>query len=180
MTRREALQQILLGTVAAPLLGSWPGIAAAARLPVSGTLSFHNLHTGESAAVRYLDAGGATLPEGLARLDHLCRCHFADEVHPIAPELYRLLDSVRCRLGAEDRPFQLVSGYRSPAYNALLRKKSPNVARRSYHLQGLATDVRLDGVAVAELRKVARELSPGGVGRYREFVHLDLGPNRSW
>ena len=179
LTRRDVLQKILWGAAAAPLLGSWPGTAAA-RLPTTGNLSFHNIHTDESVEVRYRTRDGAWLPDGLDRLDRLFRCHYTDEVHSIAPELYQLLDAVRRRLGAAERPFQLISGYRSPAYNALLRRKSGNVAKHSYHLQGMAADVRLDGVAVADLRSAAREISTGGVGCYSAFVHLDVGPRRSW
>jgi uncharacterized protein YcbK (DUF882 family) len=180
LTRREVLQKLLLGAAATPLAGVWARPAAASRIPASGSLALHNLHTGESVAVRYRSGDGVWLPDGLQRLDHLFRCHYNGEEHPIDPRLYQLLDVVRRRLGAADRPFQLISGYRSAAYNDVLRRRSPNVAKHSYHLRGMAADVRLDGVAVADLRRVARESSRGGVGSYPEFVHLDVGPERSW
>ncbi len=181
MTRRQAVKWLLGGTAS---LACAPSLALA-RAPAplrhaSGTLSCYNTHTDEFLTARYLTPEGAFDPQGVGRLEHLFRCHYTGEVHPIAPELFVLLDATRVRLGAAERPIQLVSGFRSPAYNRVLRSRSRNVAKKSFHLQGMAADVRIDGVKVADLREAALGFRAGGVGRYAEFVHLDVGPVRTW
>lgn len=181
MNRREALKAALFGSAAA-ILPHWasPARAAIPKVDCSGTLSCHNLHTDESATVHYLGRRGTFDPGALAELDHLFRCHYTDEVHPIDPGLYLLLDTIRCRLGVRNQPYRLISGYRSPTYNAKLRAKSRNVAKNSYHLKGMAADVSLDGISLHALRDVAVKLAVGGVGTYRDFIHVDVGPVRSW
>ncbi len=79
-------------------------------------------------------------------------------------------------------PFQIISGYRSAATNAVLRERSNGVAEHSLHMEGRAIDVRLAGVASASLARVALQQSSGGVGFYRvsDFVHVDTGRVRSW
>ena len=74
------------------------------------------------------------------------------------------------------------SGYRSPVTNARLRGKSSGVARRSYHMQGKAIDIRLPGCDLADLHGAALSLKAGGVGSYAksDFIHVDVGPVRSW
>ena len=76
----------------------------------------------------------------------------------------------------------MISGYRSPATNKMLNKRSSGVARRSYHMQGKAIDVRLPGFNTTQLHKAAISLKAGGVGYYAKsnFVHLDVGRVRYW
>jgi uncharacterized protein YcbK (DUF882 family) len=78
--------------------------------------------------------------------------------------------------------FSVISGYRSPQTNALLRERSSGVARHSMHLEGRAIDVRIAGVDCARLAGSALDLTRGGVGYYRasDFVHLDTGAFRTW
>jgi uncharacterized protein YcbK (DUF882 family) len=143
-------------------------------------LAVHNAHTGEAGEVEYLDGNGRPDPQGLQALDNLFRCHYTDEQASIDPGLYALLDALRCSLGATDRPYELISGYRSPRYNKLLIARGRKVARNSYHLRGMAADVRLEGVSMATLHTTAVARKAGGVGRYGEFVHVDVGPVRYW
>ena len=79
-------------------------------------------------------------------------------------------------------PFQIISGYRSPATNAQLRKASDGVASKSLHLAGQAIDIRLADVALPALRDAALSLGAGGVGYYpaSDFVHVDTGRVRAW
>jgi uncharacterized protein YcbK (DUF882 family) len=96
--------------------------------------------------------------------------------------VFDLLFRVRQLLGA-GAPYQIISGYRSPATNQLLHDtRGGGVARHSLHMEGRAVDVRLPGVALAELRDAALALKGGGVGYYpREaFVHIDTGRVRAW
>jgi len=80
------------------------------------------------------------------------------------------------------RPFEIISGYRSPATNAMLGKKSSGVARKSFHMQGKAIDVRLPRCELKNLHQAALSLQAGGVGYYpaSDFIHVDVGPVRRW
>jgi uncharacterized protein YcbK (DUF882 family) len=86
------------------------------------------------------------------------------------------------RRGACRPRVHVISGYRSPQTNALLRERSSGVARHSLHLEGRAIDVRLAGSRLRELADRALGLSRGGVGYYdkSDFVHLDTGAFRTW
>jgi uncharacterized protein YcbK (DUF882 family) len=91
------------------------------------------------------------------------------------------LYAVALNIGVEP-VFSVISGYRSPQTNELLRERSGGVASHSLHMQGRAIDVRLAGVACADLAEHAQDLTRGGVGYYRasDFVHLDTGAHRTW
>ncbi len=182
MTRREALKLLLLGNLAAPLVSFSLANAAPPSYAryCSGRLNVYNLHTCEHLSVQYMDRSGRFNRKALAKLHHIFRCHHTNQVHPISPRLYMLLDAVRSRVGALDRPYLLVSGYRSKAYNRLLRDNGHGVARKSYHLKGMAADIRMDGVHLEDIRRVAAAFNAGGIGTYPEFIHLDVGPVRSW
>ena len=96
----------------------------------------------------------------------------------------RLLDfqwQLRQKLGT-DEPFFLLSGYRSPATNAMLRKRSKGVAKNSLHMRGMAADLRLQSRSVSQIYRAARSLQLGGVGLYTKsgFVHIDCGGVRTW
>lgn len=178
MNRRHALKLILLGSFT-PI---WSQIVEASSLKsnCSRRLSFYNIHTNESLTVDYLDQNGFFDQTALNRLNCLFRCHYNKHVHQIDPQLFVLLDVLRSYLGANERTYELISGYRSPEYNELLRSKSRKVAKRSYHMKGMAADVRLEGVDLSAIQKAARCLKVGGVGKYSQFIHLDVGPVRSW
>jgi uncharacterized protein YcbK (DUF882 family) len=152
---------------------------AARRLIRPRTLALHNLHTGETLDTAYW-ADGRYLPEGMRRIEWLLRDHRTDEVHPIDPRLLDLLVELRGRLHAPR--FEVVSGYRSPATNAMLASLSDGVAQQSFHLQGKAIDIRVPGRRLRQVRAAAMTLQGGGVGYYphSDFVHIDTGPIRHW
>jgi uncharacterized protein YcbK (DUF882 family) len=102
-------------------------------------------------------------------------------VHPIDPALLDLLHGVRSATGSR-APFQIISGYRSPATNHRLQQASTGVATHSLHMDGRAIDVRLADVTLPRLRRAASAARAGGVGYYPEsgFVHLDTGRVRYW
>ena len=79
-------------------------------------------------------------------------------------------------------PYMLLSGYRSPETNAMLRSRSRGVARNSLHMKAQAADLRLQSRSVSQMGKAAQACSAGGVGRYSRsnFVHMDCGPVRTW
>jgi uncharacterized protein YcbK (DUF882 family) len=183
-----ALGQTLPETSRRSFLGGLASLSAlalaapAAALPgrEERVLSFFNTHTSEHLTLPY-SADGAYLFDSLARLDRFLRDYRTGEEHPIDPALFDLLHDLQ-RATSTSRPFQVISGYRSPATNAMLCSEGGGVARGSLHLQGRAIDVRLADVSSAVLRDAARELRRGGVGYYQrsDFVHVDTGRVRTW
>jgi uncharacterized protein YcbK (DUF882 family) len=143
-------------------------------------LALRNLHTPESIELEFF-RDDAYIPSALAAAQVFLRDYRNGEQHPIDPPLFDYLHDVARSLGV-DPVFSVISGYRSPQTNALLRERSSGVARHSLHLEGRAIDVRLEGVDCADLAAGALGLARGGVGYYRrsDFVHLDTGALRTW
>ncbi len=143
-------------------------------------LVLENTHTGEVLETTYR-VGARLQPGELGRIDWMFRDHRTGEVLPIDPRLYDLLHELASQAGVPPR-YQIISGYRSPATNAMLAAKSDGVSSRSLHMEGKAVDVRLVGVPLATLRDLALARALGGVGYYpdSDFVHLDVGRVRTW
>ncbi len=143
-------------------------------------LSFAHLHTGERLSLEYY-RDGAYQPEALAAVNQLLRDFRSGEVGTIDPRLLDLLHRLS-RLTATRRPFEIISGYRSPATNEALRRHSGGVASQSLHIKGQAIDIRLTDVPLAQLRDAALSMHAGGVGYYVQsnFVHVDTGRVRTW
>lgn len=154
-------------------------LRALARAP-GRELRFYHTHTSEKLDIVYAERG-AYLPEALARIDYLLRDFRSGDVHPIDPRLLDILAAVQARTGSTGR-YEVISGFRSPATNAMLRERSTGVARHSLHLDGQAIDVRLTDTSTRHLRQAAVMLAQGGVGYYPsdDFVHLDTGRVRTW
>ncbi len=175
MTRRTFLTTV---AAAAPVLVA-PGWAFADPT-ASRELRFTHTHTSERLAVEYFK-GGTYQPDSLAAINHLLRDFRTGEVHTIDPSLLDLLHGLKDRTGSR-QPFQVISGYRSPATNAALRLHSEGVASGSLHMQGQAIDIRLADVPLTKLRAAALDVRRGGVGYYpaSDFVHVDTGRPRVW
>ncbi len=105
----------------------------------------------------------------------------ADEVLPIEPKLLDVLYQLGRRLETNCR-FELISGYRSPQTNAILRAADAGVASNSLHMKGWAADVSLPGRPLEQVHEAALALKMGGVGYYpdADFVHIDVGRVRRW
>ncbi len=144
------------------------------------SLSFLNLHTGEHINTAYW-ADGDYLPEGLLAINHLMRDFRTGDQKKIDHRLLELLYQTRMHLETEDH-IHLISGYRSPKTNAMLRKHSKGVALHSLHMDGKAADIRIPGRTLEHLHQVALSMRGGGVGYYPHsgFVHIDCGRVRSW
>jgi uncharacterized protein YcbK (DUF882 family) len=144
------------------------------------TLSFRHTHTGEALSIAFA-AGDSYLAEALARINWLLRDFRNGESRPIDPQLLDQLHALSAVTGTR-APYEVISGYRSPATNELLQRRSAGVATRSLHLEGRAIDVRLADVPLADLRDAAMSMRAGGVGFYAQsqFVHLDTGRVRRW
>ena len=179
ISRRQLLRMGLI-TVASGLI---PGRAMAAvnRLAAGErSVCIYNLHTNEYLDVVYW-RDGKYLPEAFRDINHVFRDHYNGAVKPIDKKLIDFLYSIQSRLDCNE-PIHLISGYRSPATNARLRKKSNGVARRSLHIMGQAADIRMPGYQIKTLRSVAYNLQNGGVGYYprSNFLHVDVGRVRFW
>jgi uncharacterized protein YcbK (DUF882 family) len=155
---------------------------AALRSDASSTRSLflHNLHTDEHLEVTYW-ARGTYRADALAQIDWIMRDHRSDEVAAIDRNLVDLLHRLQMQLGGK-RTFEVISGYRSPATNAMLASVSDGVARKSLHIEGKALDLNVAGVRLSTLRNAATALKGGGVGYYPQsgFVHVDVGRVRYW
>jgi hypothetical protein len=132
----------------------------------------HNLRTHE---IRVLEDVGDQ-----AQRSAFFRCWFTAKEGPIPAALVdRILASAR---HFDVREVRIISGYRAPKYNLMLRKKGREVAEQSEHSEGLAIDFFLPGIGTRELYDWLLANHPGGVGFYpvSEFVHVDLGRKRTW
>jgi uncharacterized protein YcbK (DUF882 family) len=121
----------------------------------------------------------APLPPS-TQVDRFLRCHFTNQSTSMRGELIETLRDAARHFSA--RRIDIISGYRSPKYNLMLRKKGHEVARDSQHTQGHAVDFRIPGVDVRALEAWALGRKAGGVGLYLEskFIHVDTGPVRRW
>jgi uncharacterized protein YcbK (DUF882 family) len=148
-------------------------------------LAFRNVHNGEKIDARYFGANGFDA-KGLAEINHGLRDWRSGQTKAVDRDLLDLLVHIRDSLGVSPKqPFELISGYRSPHTNALLREaggEHTGVASMSQHLLAKATDVRMSGVTLDRLRSAAMWAGRGGVGFYPKdgFVHIDTGRVRTW
>lgn len=150
------------------------------NLPSHKMLAFHNTHTGDQLNLTYFEQG-RYIKDALHEINHLFRDYHDGSVHPIDPALLDQLYDLKHTLEVR-KPFHIVSGYRSPATNADLRKHSDGVAKNSLHMQGRAIDIRVEGLDTRRIRNAALAMQRGGVGYYErsDFVHLDTGNVRTW
>ncbi len=155
-------------------------VAASTGSEGDGLLSFVHTHTGERLSLEWR-GDGLVLPGQMSRVESFLRDFRTGERHAIDPALLDQLQALRIATRSRS-PFQVVSGYRSPATNDALRAERGGQARHSLHMEGRAIDVRLADVPTDVLRDAALDLGRGGVGYYREsdFVHVDTGRRRRW
>jgi uncharacterized protein YcbK (DUF882 family) len=182
LTRRRFLGLGAVATAAAVV----PSRALATTSPARGrerVLSLFNTHTGERLRTTYC-CDGHYQAEALKDINYILRDFRANEVKAIDPKLLDLLHELGGTLET-DQPFHIISGYRSPHTNAMLRTRGgaqSGVASGSLHQDGKAIDIRVPGVNLDQLRAAARSLKLGGVGYYpsSNFVHVDTGRVRFW
>jgi uncharacterized protein YcbK (DUF882 family) len=179
LSRRRFLKGVACGAL---LTMGTPKIVQAAfsGFTAHKTLAFEHNHTGETLKLTYFEQG-RYIYGALDEISYFLRDHHNDAVHSVDPALLDQLYDVKLLLGV-NKPFNIVSGYRSPQTNANLRRHSRGVARHSLHMQGRAVDIQMEGVSTKTIRDAALSLSRGGVGYYpnSDFVHLDTGEIRTW
>ncbi|NOY67063.1 MAG: DUF882 domain-containing protein [Gammaproteobacteria bacterium] len=170
-------------------LGVCVGVSAGLILPAAyahpvnrrdRVLSLYNTHTGEKVKATYWSEG-EYISEGLREIEWLLRDHRAGKSHVMDKRVLDALYALQCKIDCQ-RPFHIISGYRSAKTNAMLRRRTSGVAKKSYHIQGRAIDIRMPRFDTAKLRQAALSLKAGGVGYYprSNFVHIDTGEIRSW
>ena len=166
--------------LALPILTRLPSFAEPAPLPADRDLSLFNIHTRELAAVEYCRSGRIVAPS-LEKINYILRDYRTGEMKDIDLRLLDLLHALS-RKTAADRPFHVISGYRSPRTNAYLRANGRGVAEHSLHILGRAVDIRMPGLGLRDLYRAALSLRGGGVGFYpaSDFVHVDVGGVRTW
>ena len=146
------------------------------------TLSMHHMHTDESITITY-KRNGRYDEEALKKVNWFLRDWRRQEETRMDPRLLDIVWEVATELHAQ-KPIEIVCGYRAPATNEMLRKRSSGVAKASMHTHGQAMDFYIPDVPLEELRYAGLRLQRGGVGFYptsgSPFVHLDTGKVRHW
>lgn len=143
-------------------------------------ISFRHAHTGETFSGVYR-VGDKYLPEAFERLNYVMRDFRTNEIFPMDPHAVDIISSIQARTKS-GKPMDVLSGYRSPTTNNMLRHETRGVAKNSFHMYGQAIDFRMPGYNTGKLRKLACGMKAGGVGYYprSDFVHVDTGKIRTW
>ena len=169
------------GLAGAAALTFLPRAAMASSTGANGrTLGFFNTHTNEILKATYW-RDGAYDKGAIKDINQILRDHRSGEVYAMDLPLLDLLVDLHRRAESK-KPFEIISGYRSPQSNATLASASGGVAKKSLHMQGKAIDIRLRDVKLGNLRETALAMKLGGVGYYpkSDFVHVDTGRVRQW
>jgi len=154
----------------------------ATALNETRTLSFHHTHSDEDLTVTF-KRDGRYDEEALKQLNHHLRDWRSQEQTTMDRHLFDILWEVYRDVDGK-KPIQIISSYRSPATNSMLRRRSSGVARFSQHMLGHAMDFFIPEVSLEQIRYAGLRLQRGGVGFYptsgSPFVHLDTGSIRHW
>ena len=179
VSRRSLLRIFATATmVAAPTYAKAFGF-----LKGAGDVRRVNMYSGRSGesvnAIYWVD--GNYIPEVVKEISHFMRDLRADSTMEMNPHNMDIIAATHHLLGVTE-PYMLLSGYRTPQTNALLRSESHGVAKNSLHIKGMAADLRLKSRTVSQMASAAQACSAGGVGHYyrSNFVHMDCGPVRTW
>lgn len=153
----------------------------AADVITEGKLSLYNVNCNERLTVTYRNSLGEYCDEALRAINWIFRCHNTDQTTAMDLRVVEYLNRLDNTLGGGNE-IHIISGYRSPEYNADLRRRSKGVAKDSLHMKGMAIDLAIPKFGLDRIRKSALALAAGGVGYYPQsgFVHIDSGHFRSW
>lgn len=179
LTRRA-----LLGAFAATAVGAAPTYSNAAGFLRGGgdirRIRMYSGRTGERLDMIYW-VDGDYIKDAVNEINHFMRDWRTDQVKEIDLRTIDIMAASHNLLDVSE-PYMLLSGYRSPQTNAMLRRRSRGVAKNSLHMKGQAADLRLASRSVNQIAKAAMACRAGGVGRYSRsnFVHMDCGEVRSW
>ena len=164
------------------LLAGAGAVQDATALNETRTLSFHHTHSDEDLTVTF-KRDGRYDEEALKKLNHFLRDWRSQEQTTMDRRLFDILWEVYRDVDGR-KPINIISSYRSPATNSMLRRRSSGVARNSQHVLGHAIDFYIPEVPLEQVRTAGLRLQRGGVGFYptsgSPFVHLDTGSIRHW
>lgn len=182
-SRRDFLKFCLMvgGAVCLP----WEALAKTQPVkppPPVKTLSLYNINTGELLRDIPFWSNGRYLTEEIKEICYFCRDFRTGKTKPMDIQLLDQLYEIHQHLPNSNPLIQIISAYRSPATNRSLRRTGHRVAKKSYHMEGKALDIAVEGVKLADLRATALRYHRGGVGYYPRsgFLHIDTGPIRRW
>ncbi|MEL6608339.1 MAG: DUF882 domain-containing protein [Pseudomonadota bacterium] len=178
-TRRGLLQAFAAtALVAAPTYSNAAGFLRGAG--DVRRIKMYSGRTGEHIDMIYW-IEGKYISEALKEVNYFMRDWRQDKATNMDTRTVDIITATRNLLDT-DNPFMLLSGYRTPQTNAMLRARSSGVAKRSLHMEGKASDLRMNGRSVSQISRAAASCSAGGVGRYSgsNFVHVDCGTVRTW
>lgn len=179
MTRRG-----LLAAFAATAISSAPTYSNAAGFLRGGgdirRIKMYSGRTGERIDMIYWIEGDY-IHDAIREVHNFMRDWRTDDVKQIDLRTIDIMAAAHNMLDVSE-PYMLLSGYRSPKTNRMLRARSSGVAKNSLHLKGQAADLRLNSRSVNQMARAAAACKAGGVGRYSgsNFVHMDCGTVRSW
>lgn len=171
-------------TCACLMMAAMPalGISATEAAAETRSLKLYYIHTKEKAVITF-KRNGKYDQKGLQELNRFLRDWRRNQPTKMDPRLFDLVWEVYRRSGGSDY-INVVSAFRSPETNGMLRSRTKGVAKSSQHTLGKAMDFYIPGVKLARLREIAMQMQIGGVGFYptsgSPFVHLDVGNVRAW
>jgi uncharacterized protein YcbK (DUF882 family) len=173
-------RQFITGTVGLVAAAMIPRVSVAAIVTEYKPLTFNNLHTGEKITIAHRNSLGY-FQTALDQINHLFRDFRTGAIEPINPKLLDVIYQLDQNFNGNN-VIDLISGYRSPETNGNLHAHSDGVAQNSFHMYGKAADIHFQGKEVGKMYKAALDLRAGGVGLYSKsnFVHVDVGPVRTW
>ncbi|TZG35044.1 DUF882 domain-containing protein [Agrobacterium sp. B1(2019)] len=158
------------------------GVSATEAAAETRSLKLYYIHTREKAVITF-KRNGKYDQKGLQELNRFLRDWRRNQPTRMDPRLFDLVWEVYRRSGATDY-INVVSAFRSPETNGLLRSRTKGVAEKSQHMLGKAMDFYIPGVKLARLREIGMQMQIGGVGFYptsgSPFVHMDVGGVRAW
>lgn len=179
VTRRGLLQAFAATAVAAaPTYSNAFGLLRGAG--DIRRVQLYSGRTGEKVNTIYW-IEGEYIPDALEEITYFMRDWRTNQTKVIDPRTVDIMSAAH-RLMDVSEPYMLLSGYRSPQTNNMLRSKSAGVAKNSLHMRGQAADLRLASRSVGQMAKAAAACNAGGVGKYSRsnFVHMDCGDVRQW
>lgn len=174
----------VLGAFAATLVTAAPTYSNAAGFLRGGgdirRIKMYSARTGERIDMIYW-VEGDYIKDAVTEVHKFMRDWRTNDVKYIDLRTIDILAAAHNLLDVSE-PYMLLSGYRSPKTNAMLRSRSRGVAKNSLHMKGQAADIRINSRSVNQVARAASACRGGGVGRYSgsNFVHMDCGPVRSW
>jgi uncharacterized protein YcbK (DUF882 family) len=177
-------RRALLGAFAATAIVAAPTYSNAAGFLRGGgdirRIRMYSGRTGERVDMIYW-IDGKYIRDAVKEIHHFMRDWRTDHVRAIDIRTVDIMAATHNMLDVTE-PYMLLSGYRSPQTNAMLRARSGGVARNSLHVKGQAADLRLNSRSVNQVARAAAACRAGGVGRYSRsnFVHMDCGQVRTW